>query len=204
MMEGKRKPGITIKSLRRDRLLQLALLCLGGVFLVAAVAAQSPYTDGRAAQLNAAQIRRLKALRAPIAVPTYIPAGYRLTSADGTTEKPKAMTLWIVDYSLKYENAAGESFSLVSANEGLGDLPLNTALTGRNRFFSSAIDVGTQTDGEDLKKGVKPEYESGWIVNKSAYLPAGARSRQQSYRLTSSALSAKEVLKVMQSLRYLQ
>jgi hypothetical protein len=190
-----------MKILKRNNLLQLTALSLLGFFLTAQVAAQGAYTDGKAAQLKDADIKKLKALRAPIAVPTYLPAGYNLKTADGKSESIEKF--WIVDYGLTYENAEGDSFSILSANEGLGDLPGEVVLSGKNPFFGE-IEVGTQDLTEDGK--VKPDatYETGWVENKRAYIPAGARSRQQAYRITSTALPPKEVLKVMQSLRYLR
>jgi hypothetical protein len=193
---------VMMKSLRIKGFLGLSACLLLGLFLMTEALAQNAYTDGQAAQLKASDIKKLKALRAPIAVPTYVPAGYKLKEVGSRVEK--LGNFWSVDYGLTYENAKGENFALSSANEGLGDLPITETLTGKNPFFDWVIEVGTQAEPEDLKKGVNPEYETGWIVNKRAYVPAGARSHKQSYRLTSTRLSPQEVLKVMVSLRYLR
>ena len=65
-----------MKNFKLDGFLRTsALLMIGLFFLTAETAAQGAYTAGKAAQLKASYIRKLKALRAPIAVPTYIPAG---------------------------------------------------------------------------------------------------------------------------------
>jgi hypothetical protein len=189
-------------NLNRNNLLWLTALCLLGFFLTAEAAAQGAYSDGKAAHLKASDVKKLKALRAPIAVPTYVPAGYKLKGAGGRTEK--IGKYWSVDYGITYENAKGDSFSLDSANEGLGDVPIYEILKGENPYFESYIDVGTQDEVEEGKQNVTLGCESGWIENKRAYIPAGARSRRQAYRVYSNALSAKEVLKVMRSLRYLK
>ena len=102
------------------------------------------------------------------------------------------------------ENAKGDSFDITSSNEGLGDVPIYAILNGKNPFFEVEIEVGTQDEIEEAKKALTLGCESGWIENKRAYVPAGARSRRQAYRVTSAALFAKEVLKVMESLRYLR
>jgi hypothetical protein len=191
-----------MKNLKLNGLVQLTALCLLGFFLTTEAAAQGAYTDGKAAQLKASDIKKLKALRAPLAVPTYVPAGYRLKSAGGKVEK--IGDFWSVDYGLTYENAKGDSFEVISANEGLGDLPIEAILIGKNPFFSSEIDVGTQDVTDDGKAKPGAQYETGWVENRPAYVPAGARSRRQAYRSYSTALSPQEVLKVMMSLRYLR
>lgn len=190
-----------MKNLKLNEPLRLAALCLLGLFLTSEAAAQSPYTDGKAAQLKASDVRKLKALRAPIAVPTYVPAGYKLKNAGGRVEMIEKF--WSVDYGLTYENTKGDSFSIISANEGLGDSPIEIVLTGKNPFFSE-IAVGTQDLTEDGKVKPNAQYETDWVENKRAYVPAGAHSRRQAYRIGRTALSPKEVLKVMLSLRYLR
>jgi len=183
-------------NLKRNKFLQLTTLCWLGFFLTAEAAAQGAYTDGKAAQLKASDIKKLKALRAPIAVPTYVPAGYKLKDAGGRVQM--IGKFWSVDYWVTYENAKGDDFDISSSNEGLGDVPLYAILNGKNRFFEVEIEVGTQDAIEKEKQALTLGCESGWIENKRAYVPAGARSRRQAYRVTSTALSAKEVLKVME------
>jgi hypothetical protein len=189
-------------KVRRTDPLQLAALGLLGLLLTVEAPAQEAYTDGKAAQLKASDIKKLKALSAPIAVPTYVPAGSRLKGAGGRSET--IGTFWSVDYWLNYQNAKGDIFDITSSNEGLGDLPITDILTGTNPLFDGVIRVGTQVEEEEIKKGVAPDYETGWIGSQRAYLPAGSRSREQAYRMTSTALSPGEILKVMMSLRYLK
>ena len=202
MIDRVRKTNALGKTLRRNTLLQLTAIGFCCFVLTAEGAVQGAYTDGKAAQLKAVDINKLKALRAPIAVPTYIPTGYKLKGAGGRTEKLGQM--WSVDYELTYENAKGDSFAIHSANEGLGDVPINEVLIGKNPFFDGMIDIGTQEEAVEGSGGAKREFESGWIENRRAYIPPGARSRRQAYRITSTVLPAKEVLKIMQSLRYLR
>jgi hypothetical protein len=189
-------------ELNLNSFLRLTTACLLALFLTTDAAAQAAYTDGKSAQLKASQIKKLKNLRAPIAAPTYVPTGYRLKDAGGRVEL--IGKFWSVDYWINYENAKGDRLDITSSNEGLGDVPLFAILNGRNPFFEGEIEVGTQDGVEESKKNLTLGCESGWIENKRVYVPAGARSRRQSYRANSTALSAKEVLKVMESLRYLR
>ena len=188
-------------NVKANIFLRLLALCLFGLVLTVETVAQGAYTDGKAAQLNASQSKKLKSLRTPIAVPTYVPAGYKLKDVKGKVEK--LPNFWSVDYFLTYKNARGDSFVIISANEGLGDLPLWPTLYGKNPFFGG-IEVGTQDATDEGKVKANAQYETDWVANKPAYVPKGARSRRQAYRLDSTALSPKEVLKVMMSLRYLE
>ena len=191
-----------LKNLNPNKLLRLTALCVLGPSLLTQAAAQGAYTDGKSARLKASDIKKLKHLRAPIAAPTYLPAGYKLKNAGGRVEM--IGKFWSVDYWINYENAKGDSFDITSSNEGLGDVPLYAILNGKNPFFDGEIEIGTQDEIEEAKKDSTLGCESGWIGNKRAYVPPGARSRRQSYRVTSTALSSKEVLKIMESLRYLR
>ena len=176
-------------------------LCLFGLVLTVEAVAQGAYTDGKTAQLNASQIKRLKSMRAPIAVPTYVPAGYKLKDAAGYVEKSPGY--WSVDYTLTYKNAKGNLLGIQSSSERSDDLPIYQVLTGKNPFFGGfSVRTGSVTD--DGKVKANAECETDWVENKPAYVPKGARSRRLGYRVYSTGLSPKEVLKVMMSLRYLR
>lgn len=78
-----------------------------------------------------------------------------------------------------------------------------TVLKGKNPFFEGPIGVGPP-DSTDQGEGSKREVGSQWIDSRRAYAPTGAPSRRQHYRLNGEALSTKEALKIMLSLRYLK
>lgn len=201
-MERNGKTKLFMMNVKANIFLRLMALCMFGLVLTVEAVAQSAYTDGKAAQLNASRIKKLKSLRTPIAVPIYVPAGYRLKDAERYVERSGGF--WSVDYTLTYKNAKGDVFQIISSNEGPGDFPIYTVLTGKNPFFFGGFSVRTEDVTDDGKVKANARYETDWVENKPAYVPKGARSRSQSYRVDSTALSPKEVLKVMMSLRYLR
>lgn len=191
------------KNLKANRLLPLAAVCLLGTMLTSEAAAQGAYTNGQAGQLKASEVRKLKALHAaPIAVPTYVPAGYKLKHVSSRADD--IGDFWSIEYGLIYKNAKGDSFYIDSANEGIGDALIIPVLKGKNPFFEYPIFVGPPDLTAQGKEGREREVGSQWVNSKPAYAPAGAPSATQHYRLGGKGLSKRDALKVMLSLRYLK
>lgn len=176
-------------------LLMVLLLPISG-----SAATDGAFTDGRAAQLDAAQVAKLKALKAPIAVPTFVPDGYALK--DVIVQGEKSGGFWIVEYSLEYRTEAGDSFVVNSANEGIGDAIIESKLEGENPYFEGVVSVGPPERDEPV--AVEREVGTQWVESKAANVPRGARSKKQFYRLSGEGLSQEDALKVMLSLRYLK
>src|SRR5215510_3159721 len=61
---------------------------------------QDAYTNGHAAYLTSSDIIKLRLLKAPIAVPTYIPIGFKLENV--ICEGEELGDFWSVEYVLKY------------------------------------------------------------------------------------------------------
>ena len=181
----------------------LWLLCL---FIIAEIRGQSgqvhaqgPYTDGQDAYLTSSDINKLRALKAPIAVPTYIPIGFKLENI--ICEGEELGDFWSVEYVLKYSNGKGSFFEIRSINE-LGDPFVVPVLRGKNPFFGGTIKVGHRDPS--LLDTRRHEIGSDWIFSKRRYVPPGARSIGQGYRLAGEGLSIREALKIMVSLRYMR
>lgn len=166
-------------------------------------AASSAYTNGRAAQLNAGQITRLLALRAPIAVPTYLPPGFVLRDVEAEREESRQDGA-IINYSLRYVAPDGREATIHSGNEGLGDLPLTQVRTIRNQFLSHPIYLGRREEQENPNR---PEIDTQWIKHNPRYTRElyARRGRQydQHYRLGAIGLSFAEAARIVASLRYL-
>jgi hypothetical protein len=162
-------------------------LLLGGT----AFAQSSAYTDGQAAQLTEAHKTKLFKLKTVLAVPTYVPVGFRLVEVTTETE-PSAPG--VCSYFLRYRAGKGKQFVVQAANDGIGSVDMQKEIKGRNPYFEGEIVVGLDED-----KSVFAE----WIGSKKPYQPKGTK-HQMFYSLTTSALTRQEVLKIMQSLRYLK
>src|SRR5262249_943687 len=91
---------------------------------------QGAYTNGHAAYLTSSDIIKLRLIKAPVAVPTYVPAGYKLESVT-CDAKEELGNFWSVEYTLKYSNRKGSYFEINSVNE-LGDPPFIPVLRGKN------------------------------------------------------------------------
>jgi len=172
----------------------LLLLSLLIGFAASAFAQAQAYTDGKAAQLSDKDKASLHKLKTAIAVPTYIPTGFQLEEV-GTHTEPSAPG--VCSYNLTYSKGKGKSaarFTIQAANDGIGSVDMRKEIKGRNPYFEGTIVVGLDED-----KSVFAE----WIGSKRPYQPKGTKY-QMFYSLTTSSLSRQEVLKIMQSLRYLK
>lgn len=146
------------------------------------------YAKGSAAALTDKQVDRLLALRVPIAIPTYIPVGFRLE--DFKAEK----TQYSHDYSLEYKNNRGGTFTIQSTDEGIGSVGTVRTITGRNPYFTNELMIGYQ---EEDRSSIWGE----WVENKRQ---ASGVKKAQYYSLVGSKISLQEAMKIMKSLRYLE
>lgn len=157
------------------------------------------YTDGNSALLAAAQLADLKKLNAAVAVPTYVPAGFKLKSVEIQPAEAH-----IVAFSINYADAGGKAFQIQSNNEALGDMAVKREVKGRNRYFlDSAQETAVFFTGHDADDA--GTVASEWLCNPKKYQPAKTEYAQ-CFQLLSSAksISPAEALKIMQSLRYLK
>ena len=172
------------------QMILVAFIC-GAAFAFAQTGAA--YTDGATAKLSAAQIKKLHALKTAVALPTFVPAGYKLKKL----EVPKPAAPSVVDYSLIYEDANGKTFTIQSTNDGIGDIPITDEATAKNPYFDSDISGGRYEDNTAV--GVQ------WIGSLKKYQPPMQKIKQY-YSLVSDAeaISVQTAVKVMKSLRYLK
>jgi hypothetical protein len=154
------------------------------------------YTDGQAALLTAANIKSLSALKAAVAVPTYVPAGFKLKKV--WIQKPEAD---IVAFSFRYEDAVGKSFTIESNNEALGDMAVKREIRGMSKIFKdSAQETGEYHVGHDQNDA--KTVASEWLCSTTKYQPKG--STPQCFQFLSESLTPAEAMKVISSLRYLK
>ena len=155
-----------------------------------------PYTNGQAALLSTANIKSLTALKAAIAVPTYVPAGYKLKKV--WIQAPEAD---IVAFSFRYEDAAGKAFTIESNNEALGDMEVKREIHGMSKLFKdSAQETGDFYVGHDENDA--KTVASEWLCSTSKYQPKG--TSPQCFQFLSENLPPADAMKIMSSLRYLK
>lgn len=146
------------------------------------------FTQGILAALNDKQVDKLLALRIPVAVPTYIPAGFQIDEV--VVEKDQYTT----GYTLTYKNSRGASFAIQSINDGIGSVETTRTIKGKNPFFNNGLEIGYQIED-------KTSIWGEWIESR----PQSTGSKKiQYYSLTAAKISLAEAMKIMKSLRYLQ
>jgi hypothetical protein len=163
--------------------------------------AQGAYSDGKAAQLSETQKNELLALKSPIAVPTYIPAGFVLKGI--SAQKSQEGNFTLIDYNLEYIDTKGNTFTIDSTNDGIGDHFIYKTVTGKNPYFKGTLMVGPLDPSSQETNG--KEIAGEWIESLPKYNPKGVRSSvKQFYGLSATGITKQEGLKIMLSLRYLK
>src|SRR5439155_21281630 len=150
-----------------------------------------PYTDGQAALLSTANIKSLTALKAAIAVPTFVPAGYKLKKV--WIQAPEAD---IVAFSFRYEDTSGKSFTIESHNVALGDMAVKPEIRGMSKIFKdSAQETGEFHVGHDQNDA--KTVASEWLCSTSKYQPKG--TSPQCFQFLSQSLQPADAMKIMNS-----
>lgn len=174
----------------RQAIIVAIWLSLLSCLSVSLFAQAQAFADGTVAQLTEQHKIRLAKLKTALAIPTFIPAGYKLT--DVTTETVESAP-GVGFYNLVYSKGKKE-FRIQAANDGIGSVDTQKNIKGRNPYFAGTITVGIDED-----KSIFAE----WIGSKRQFQPKGMKF-QMFYSLQSKSITRQEALKVMQSLRYLQ
>lgn len=156
-------------------------------------AQSSAYTNGKAAGLSAAQIKRLSGLKVAVAVPTYVPRGYVLKQV----RIPRPVGPGVVDYALVYANARNKTFTLNSTNEGIGDVVVKEEARGRNPYLDGAFYAGHDEEGGG-------SVGAQWAGSLKRFGPRGAAQQFYSLAADPQSISSREAVRVMTFLRYLK
>lgn len=159
------------------------------------------YDDGKASMLSDAQIANLKKLNAAVAVPTYVPAGYKIKNVE--IQEPEAH---IVAFSIVYQDASGKSFTIESNNEALGDMAVKREVKGStDLFLPLSRDVKTTEFYAGHDENDPNTVASEWLCSIETYQPKKSKISQCFQLLSDSkSISPAEAVKIMQSLRYLK
>ena len=171
-----------------------------GIVLNKTVSAQTDaWSDGKAALLTDVNIKKLNALNAAIAVPTYIPEGYKIRKVD--IQEPADD---IFAFSFIYANIAGKTFTIESNNEALGDMAVKREVKFTNDLFKdSAQETSEFYAGHDEHNAKTVATE--WLCSVTKYQPKTSKSAQCFQLLsTSKSMSPAEAMRIMSSLRYLK
>lgn len=171
-------------------------LALGALAVLSCVAS-AQVTTGKSSGMTATQIAKVRKSKYRVLVPTYLPAGFRLTSCGMSDDKEPILASWVA----RYRNPKSKAeFTIQMASEGLGDpmfdLPNGDVVepTGWMKVSNpilGKIDMGYYHKGKT------------WIVNCTWY-ETKSKSYPKYAMIIAHGLPATQVKQVLQSLRWLK
>lgn len=173
----------------------ISISCLGSLLIAAAITS-SVLAQQAGAKLSAAQIQKLESLGVKIAVPTYVPNGFRVDRVE-VVPCPPGSRRFCPEYSITYRGPKNTCFAIESTGGGIGGLPdgdrsfpVNSPL-----FGESSLELGKYSQAQS------PTLLGLWLGDSPFYRFAGAGT---SRALTGcNNISPEEAVRVTESLQYL-
>ncbi|MBW4512145.1 MAG: hypothetical protein KME64_37455 [Scytonematopsis contorta HA4267-MV1] len=174
------------------------IAALVGACVTASFAIAQPKPSSNQAKLTTTQLKVLRSIGLNIALPTYVPANFRLSRASVEAGRENAQGL---RYLVVYENYDGDRcFAIESTSGGIGDLP-----PGSNSYAINSPLFGKSSLEQGLYGNAKQQtLLSQWLGSKNGpfYRFVGANVAPELSRCNN--ISPQEAVKVTQSIRYLK
>ncbi|HEY9692765.1 MAG TPA: hypothetical protein V6D15_11195 [Oculatellaceae cyanobacterium] len=157
------------------------------------------------ARFSPKQIQILKSVGMKIAVPTYIPSGFKIERLSNNSDQ------YYKGYTVTYRRKDNSCFSIEAITGGIGDepdlqhtLPYNSPLFGKGR-----LNYGKYSDIDLRKQSPLSEMTTGWMEPKNFqafYRFNGANwySSDKAKPKCNKDISPTEAVKVINSLQYLK
>lgn len=167
------------------------------IAILAASISLAQVTDGKTAQLSPKLLARIKKTKYRVLVPTYLPAGFRIKTADLAIDKSPDLTNWY----LSYENPKTKAMITIQmASEGLGDpmfdLPNGDVADPTGSIWAKNPILG-KVNLEYLVKGPIRMSQCTWYdASKTTY--------PRVVMIFAHNVDAKVTKKVLESLRWLK
>lgn len=169
--------------------------CLGSLFIAAAM---SPIALAQqaGAKLSAAQIQKLESLGVKIAVPAYVPDGFRVDKVE-VVPCPPGSRRFCPQYTIMYRGPKNTCFAVESTGGGIGGLPdgdrsfpVNSPL-----FGESSLELGKYSQAQSAT------LLGQWLGESPFYRFAGAGTSRALKGCNN--ISPEEAVRVTESLQYL-
>lgn len=171
---------------------------LVGACVTATVVIAQPKPEKNEAKLTTTQLQVLRSIGLKIALPTYVPANFRLSRALVEAGRENVQGL---RYLVVYENYDGDRcFAIESASGGIGDLP-----QGSNSYAINSLLFGKSSLEQGLYGDAKQQtLLSQWLGSQNGpfYRFVGANVTAELSRCNN--ISPQEAVKVTQSIQYLK
>lgn len=151
------------------------------------------------------QLQILKSVGIKIAVPTYIPSGFKIERVSNTSDANYK------GYTVIYRRTNNSCFSIEATTGGIGDEPdlEHTLLYNSVLFGKGSLNYGKYTDVDLRKQSPLPEMTTRWMEPKNFqafYRFNGANwfSGQKNKPKCNKDISPTEAVKIINSLQYLK
>lgn len=154
-------------------------------------------------QLSQTQINQLKTLGVKIAVPSYVPAGFKVDSVR-VKPCPSGGRRFCPDYAIIYRNSNNSCFAIESTGGGIGDMPSEN-LEQSYPVNNPILGKSTVLKYRKNPRLSGPTLTGSWMGNSPFYRFTGAGSRLVvNVELSNCTdISPREAVRVWESLRYL-
>ncbi len=186
---------LLILPLMRYSNLIAAMSCLGSLLINAAI---SPGIVAREAgsRLSAAQIQKLESLGVKIAVPSYVPDGFRVDKVE-VVPCPPGSRRFCPEYSITYRGPKNTCFAIESTGGGIGGLPDGDRSFPVNSpvFGESSLELGKYGQAQSAT------LLGQWLGESPFYRFAGAGTSRALQGCNN--ISPQEAVRVTESLQYL-
>lgn len=158
------------------------------------------------AQLSDRQTNQLKSLGVKVAIPSYVPAGFKVASVQ-VKPCPSGVRRFCPNYAIIYRNPNNSCFAIESTGGGIGDMP-SAGLERDYPVNNSILGKGAVLKYRKNDRLSGPTLIGTWMGKGPFYRFTGAGSRlfldtAPPELSNCSDISAQEAVRVWESLRYL-
>ncbi|MEG3851243.1 hypothetical protein QT971_30460 [Microcoleus sp. herbarium19] len=158
------------------------------------------------AQLSDRQTNQLKSLGTKVAIPSYIPAGFKVASVQ-VKPCPSGVRRFCPDYAIIYRNSNNSCFAIESTGGGIGDMP-SADLERSYPVNNSILGKSAVLKYRKNPRLSGPTLIGSWMGQGPFYRFTGAGSRlflntAPPELSNCSDISPQEAVRVWESLRYL-
>ncbi|MEG4417134.1 hypothetical protein QUA70_00810 [Microcoleus sp. LAD1_D5] len=158
------------------------------------------------AQLSDRQTNQLKSLGVKVAIPSYVPAGFKVASVQ-VKPCPSGVRRFCPNYAIIYRNPNNSCFAIESTGGGIGDMP-STDLERDYPVNNSILGKGAVLKYRKNDRLSGPTLIGTWMGKGPFYRFTGAGSRlfldtAPPELSNCKDISPQEAVRVWESLRYL-
>ncbi|MEG3876414.1 hypothetical protein QT972_03380 [Microcoleus sp. herbarium7] len=158
------------------------------------------------AQLSDRQTNQLKSLGTKVAIPSYIPAGFKVASVQ-VKPCPSGVRRFCPDYAIIYRNSNNSCFAIESTGGGIGDMP-SADLERSYPVNNSILGKSAVLKYRKNPRLSGPTLIGSWMGQGPFYRFTGAGSRlflntAPPELSNCSDINPQEAVRVWESLRYL-